>query len=259
MLEVKSVTCGYNKKPIISNVSFNVKDGDVVCLLGPNGVGKTTLFKTILGFLPLLGGEIILDKNNAITMARKEFAKKVAYVPQAHVPPFPYKVLDVVVMGRAAHLGSFASPSSKDYHKAEKVLVDLGVAYLKDKIYTEVSGGERQLVLIARALIQEPNLLIMDEPTSNLDFGNQIKVIERVRSLSKKNMGIIMTSHVPNHAFMCADKVVAMGRHSIRVGECSEILTEETLKELYNLDVAIKNIVIDETHEEYKVCIPKLK
>jgi len=258
ILEINNVSCGYDSKTIVKGISVKVESGEVLCLLGPNGVGKTTLFKTILGFLKLHGGEVNLDGQNIKHWKKNELAKAIGYVPQAHIPPFPFTVLDVVIMGRTAHLGMFASPSKKDIKIAEESLDALNVSYLKDKIYTEISGGERQMVLIARALTQEPKILVMDEPTSNLDFGNQVKVLKQINKLSKKGLGIIMTSHFPDHAFLCSTKVALLQRNNIfTVGSVDEVITEENLRLAYGVEVKIISTVNDEG-DLMKSCIPML-
>lgn len=256
-LEIKEVSCGYGDKNILSDVNFDIETGDILCILGSNGVGKTTLFKTILGFLKLQGGQIFLDGENIHNWSRKDFAKAIGYVPQAHTPPFPYKVKEVVVMGRTAHLGMFSSPSKSDYKIAYEIIDSLGISYLKDKVYTEISGGERQLVLIARALAQEPKILIMDEPTSNLDYGNQVRVLRHIKKLANKDIGIIMTSHFPDHAFMSSTKVLAINRgNKYKFGKPEEIVTSKLLKEIYNIDVQIDCVKNLKTGEDLKVCVP---
>ncbi|MDP4182794.1 MAG: ABC transporter ATP-binding protein [Bacillota bacterium] len=254
-LDIIRATCGYGKKKVAENISLSVQSGEVLCLLGPNGVGKTTLFKSILGFLRLMDGEIVLNGENMIKMSKSKLAKVVGYVPQAHTPPFPYTVLDVVLMGRTAHLGMFSSPTDNDRRIAEEALDTLGISFLKDKIYTEISGGERQMTLIARALTQEPDILIMDEPTSNLDFGNQIRVLERINMLSKKGLAVIMTSHFPNHVFLCSTKVALMTKNLFKVGSVDEIVTEENLRSAYGINVKITSTV-DESGNIIKACIP---
>ncbi|MCI1945713.1 ABC transporter ATP-binding protein [Clostridium luticellarii] len=257
-LEIKNAICGYGSKTVIKGISVKVKSGEILCLLGPNGVGKTTFFKTILGFLKLQGGEIILDGENIRNWSKKRLAKAIGYVPQAHTPPFPFSVLDVVIMGRSAHLGTFASPSKNDVAIAEESLETLGISFLKNKIYTEISGGERQMVLIARALTQQPHILIMDEPTSNLDFGNQIRVLERINSLVKKGMGVIMTTHFPDHTFLCPSKVALMQKNNIfNVGDVNDVVTEENLKSAYGVDVKIISTVNNQG-QPIKTCIPLL-
>ena len=257
-LEIKNAVCGYGSKNIVKNISVSIKSGEVLCLLGPNGVGKTTFFKTILGFLKLKDGEILIDGESIKNYNKKNLAKIIGYVPQAHTPPFPFSVLDVVVMGRTAHLGTFSTPTKEDVEMAEKSLELLGVSYLKDRIYTEISGGERQMVLIARALTQEPKILVMDEPTSNLDFGNQIRVLEQINLLSKKGLGVIMTSHFPNHAFLCSSKVALMQKNNkFVVGTADEVVTEENLKSAYGINVKI-NSSLNTNGEYIKSCVPLL-
>lgn len=257
-LEVRNAVCGYAAKKVVDRISMQVESGEVLCLLGPNGVGKTTLFKTILGFLKLLDGEILLDGENIEKWPRKRLAKVIGYVPQAHTPPFPYTVRDVVVMGRTAHLGMFASPSKADLQLAEEVLEGLNIAYLRDRIYTEISGGERQMVLIARALTQQPEILIMDEPTSSLDFGNQIRVLDQINTLAQKGLGVIMTSHFPNHAFLCSTKVVLMQKNNVfNIGVCDEVITEKNLKDVYDINVRIIS-ALNSCGESIKACVPLL-
>lgn len=257
-LEVKNAICGYGRSIIVKDISMNVNSGEILCLLGPNGVGKTTFFKTILGFLKLKGGKILLDGQNIHNWSRRQLAKTIGYVPQAHTPPFPFKVFDVVLMGRTAHLSMFSSPTNEDIDIAEEAMSDLKISYLKDKIYTEISGGERQMVLIARALAQQPQILIMDEPTSNLDFGNQIRVLEQINKLSERGLAVIMTSHFPNHAFLCSTKVAFMQKNNVfTVGNVDEVVTEDMLREAYGINVKIVT-TIDLNGEQIKACIPMI-
>lgn len=243
MLQLKNICSGYKNKEIIRNIDLNVNLGEAICILGPNGVGKTTLFKTILGFIKPISGEVLLEGKNLLSMDRREIAKIIGYVPQGHIPPFPYKVKDVVIMGRCPYIGSFSSPSLEDEKFVDNLLYKLKIYDLRDKYYTEISGGERQLVLIARALAQEPKLLIMDEPTSNLDFGNQIRVLEHIRNLvTYSNIGLIMTTHHPNHVFLCGTEVVLMKNGEIfKSGDPSKIMTEENLKEIYGVNTHFIN------------------
>jgi iron complex transport system ATP-binding protein len=255
-LDIKDAVCGYGSNPIVSGISLSVESGEILCLLGPNGVGKTTFFKTILGFLKLKGGEISLNGENINKWSKKSLATVIGYVPQAHTPPFPFSVLDVVVMGRTAHLGMFSSPAEADILIAEEALESLNITHLRDKTYTEISGGERQMVLVARALTQQPEILIMDEPTSNLDFGNQIRVLEQIKKLSRKGLGVIMTSHFPDHVFLCSAKVALLkSDHQFMVGSVDEVITEENLKAAYGIDVKITS-VLNERGEAIRACIP---
>jgi iron complex transport system ATP-binding protein len=256
IMEMKQLSCGYGTRSIVSNVSLTVNNGEILCLLGPNGVGKTTFFKTILGFLKLLGGEILLNGENIADWSRNRLAKVVGYVPQAHTPPFPFTVSEVVEMGRTAHLGPFAAPSHKDREIAERALDTLNIGYLREKIYTEISGGERQMVLIARALTQEPAILILDEPTSNLDYGNQIRVLQQINDLARKGLGVIMTSHFPDHAFLCASKVVIMQKNNeLVIGKPDEVVTEAYMQDTYGVKVKIIQSEL-ENGDAVKACVP---
>lgn len=257
-LELQHVSCGYGTRTVVENISVSVSSGQVLCLLGPNGVGKTTLFKTILGFLKRQSGRVLLDGEDVALWSRKEFARTVGYVPQAHTPPFPFTVLDVVTMGRTAHLGPFASPGKNDVEIARDALSRLGVSYLEECVYTEISGGERQMVLIARALTQQPQILIMDEPTSNLDFGNQIHVLEQVNRLAQEGLCVIMTSHFPDHAFLCSAKVALLQRGSrLQVGTAEEVITENNLMSAYGVRVKIGTLLGDDG-TQISACVPMI-
>jgi len=257
-LIIRNASCGYGTKNVIKDISVSIKSGEILCVLGPNGVGKTTLFKTILGFLKLQSGEILLDNENIRIWSKKRLAKAISYVPQAHTPPFPFSVFDVVLMGRAVHLDMFASPSKKDKEIAEQAIDTLKISYLKDSIYTEISGGERQMVLIARSLAQQAKIMVMDEPTSNLDFGNQIRVLQQINNLASKGFGIIMTSHFPEHAFLCSSKVALMQRNNnFIVGSVDEVVTEEHLKTAYGINVKIISLE-NGNGEIFKSVVPLL-
>lgn len=255
ILEIKDASFGYSQKTVLRNISFNVGAGELLCLLGPNGVGKTTLFKSILGFIAIKGGEIILDGQNIKKWSKSRLAKAVGYVPQAHTTPFPYTVLDVVLMGRIAHLGPFSSPSRDDVKIAEESLERLGVSFLKDMTYTEISGGERQMALIARALTQKPQILILDEPTSNLDYGNQVRVLLQIKKLSEEGIGVIMTSHFPNHAFLCSSKVALLNKNGVKIGTADDIITETNMRDTYGINVRITRLA-DNHGAEIKSCVP---
>ena len=259
--EANQVSAGYGGKDIVQDVSFSLEGGDVLCLLGPNGVGKTTLFKSLLGFLPLSSGEISIDGQPLHHDDRKTMASLIGYVPQVHEPPFPFQVRDVVVMGGIAKMNLFSGPSQKAYQRADELLDMLEVSYLRDRIYTEISGGERQMVLIARALMQDPQFLMMDEPTSNLDFGNQMRVLQQIRLLAGRGVGILMTSHFPDHAFLCCTRAAVMCRNKpFLVGPVQDIVTEETLRNAYGISVKIAYINTPEQETKtVKTCVPLLE
>ena len=257
-LTLKHVTCGYGTTPILKDVSLTLRQGEIVCILGPNGIGKTTIFRSVLGFLKLLEGEVLLDGVPRDRIRARDFAKCVGYVPQSHEPPFPYSVPDVVVMGRAAHLRPFEAPGLEEYRIVDQVLNMLEISYLREKTYTQISGGERQMVLIARALAQNSGLLVMDEPTANLDFGNQIHVLQSIKKLTASGLGVLMTTHNPDHAFLCCDRVILLTKDKqVLEGTVDEIVTEENLRKAYGVEVRITTTVT-ETGEKIRSCVPLL-
>ena len=242
-LQALDLACGYDGAPVIEQVNFSLAPGEVCCILGPNGVGKTTLFKTLLGVLPALGGQVLIDGQDAAQMSRQHIARKVGYVPQAHTPPFPFTVLDVVEMGRTSHVDVFQAPSAHDRDIAIEALNTLGIAHLAERLYTQISGGERQMVLIARALAQQASLLIMDEPTASLDFGNQLDVLSYVRQLARAGLSVLMTTHTPDHVFMCADSVVAVkDSRDVVSGKVDDVLTDAVVEELYGVRVRVTDV-----------------
>lgn len=254
-LEIKNVSYRYDLRTILKHVSFSLESGEMLALLGPNGTGKTTLFKVILGLLKVNQGDILIDGENIRTMSRTKIAQLIGYVPQNHIPPFSFKVIDVILMGRTAHLKAFTSPSSKDMEIALEVMDILKIDYLKDKLYTEISGGERQLVLIARALAQKPKFLIMDEPTSNLDFGNQIKVLKHIKHLADHGLAILISTHHPDHALQYATKVALMNNTRLHhIGKPEEMITEENLADIYGVNVKIASAFVTQDNP-VKVCL----
>ena len=258
LLEVENVTCGYGSKQVACGISFTIDRGEILCLVGPNGVGKTTLFKTILRLLPLRKGRIRITGEDVSDIPRKRFASIVSYVPQAHIPPFPFTVCDVVVMGRLCRIDSFRSPTERDEAAAKRALDRLSVLHLAGRAYTELSGGERQLVLIARSLAQEPKIMVMDEPTSNLDFGNQLAVMEHVRSLARDSgIGVLMTSHDPNHALVYSTKAAAMSRNgAFAVGPPETVVTEQYLLDTYGVESRMFHLSTFEGDRAF-ACLPR--
>lgn len=257
MLEVRRCSYSYGPNKILHEISFKVGAGEVMCVLGPNGCGKTTLLKNTLGLLSPESGDVWIDGQNVHKLSAKKLAQVMAYIPQEHTPPFPYKVSDVVLMGRTAYLPSeLAMPGKKDEEIAYEALAKLNITYLKDKNYTKISGGERQLVLIARALAQQPKVLIMDEPTASLDFGKQNVVLEHVRQLSQQGICILMVTHDPGHALFCADQVVALKRgRLLKIGAPQEVISEESMAEMYDTEVKIGKIKMPD-ERVISVCVP---
>lgn len=254
LIEVKNISFSYEKdSPIIfENINFEIDAGDVLCILGPNGTGKTSLIKSLNGIHEINSGEILLKGKNIKKLSFNEISKIVGYIPQGHIPSFPFTVFDVVLMGRSPYINLSASPKEKDKKIAIDALKTLGIYNMKDKKYTNLSGGERQLVFLARVLAQEPDLLILDEPTSHLDFGNQIKLLEIIEQLSKLGLAIIMSSHYPDHAFLACNKVAIMKDKSfIDFGNPADVVNEKNLKEAYGIGVQLLDF-----EDDRKICVP---
>lgn len=255
-LEVRGLSCGYRGREVVRDVSLTLEEGRVLCLLGPNGAGKTTFFKTILGLLPPLGGSILLDGEDLLPWPAARRAQALGYVPQAREPLFSFRTRDVVLMGRTCRLGLFASPSGKDRRLAEEALEAVGARHLGERPVTELSGGERQLVLLARALAQEPRFLVLDEPTTSLDFGKQLLVLRRIEQMGRRGMGVLVSTHFPEHAFLCAHQVLGFhGGGHLSPGPPEEVLTPRNLKTLYGVEVDI--VRLGGKHGDRRVCVPR--
>jgi iron complex transport system ATP-binding protein len=254
-LEAQSLAYGYPGRRIGSDVSFSLNAGEVLCLLGPNGSGKTTLFKALLGLLPIQDGTVMLDDRDLQRLERDEIARLVSYVPQAHGAFFPYTVREVVLMGRTAHLGLFAAPSARDHGVTLNAIRRMGIEHLADSTYTRISGGERQLTLIARALAQEARMVVMDEPTANLDFGNQVRVLERIRTLAADGIGVLLSTHDPDHAFLCADRVaMLLNGGLLACGTPDMVMTSAQLQQLYGVEVLVTEVAL--WQGKRRVCLP---
>ena len=209
-LEISHLNFAYGKhsRLVLNDVSFSVKEGDLLAVLGPNGVGKSTMFRCILGFLRNYEGSIRLNGQDIKTLDHSEIAKHVAYIPQSTYPMFNYTVLDMVLMGLTNQLNPLAAPNRKHVDEAYAAMDSLGIAHLRNAGYGEISGGERQLALVARALVQKAKILIMDEPTANLDYGNQFRVMCRISDLAGEGYIIILSTHNPDHAFLYANRTL---------------------------------------------------
>jgi iron complex transport system ATP-binding protein len=253
-LEVNNASFSYKKgTTVFKDISFTLQQGEVLCLLGPNGAGKSTLLNCIGNLYNLETGSISLDGKEISSMSRMDIAKKIGFIPQFHNPVFPYLVFDFVLMGRTPYIGPFSSPKEEDLIVTKKAIEAVGITYMSKKHYNELSGGERQLVMFAKVLAQAPNIILLDEPTSHLDFGNQLKILSLVDDLAKRGFSIIMTSHFPDHAFLIPTKVALMKNQSfVAMGPANDILTEENMKQTFDIDVKI--LFIEQANR--KACIP---
>lgn len=239
-IRISNLTCGYKGHAVISGFDAVVEQGSVFCLLGPNGVGKTTLFRTMLGLLPAIGGSVEVDGEETLHCSDKHRAKLLSYVPQAHTPPFAFTAADVVVMGASAVGGMFGRPGASNYDVAQRAMDELGILDLAPRAYTELSGGQRQMVLIARAVAQGSRYLMMDEPCASLDLGNEARVLEAVKNLARKGFGVVMTTHSPAHVAQCEARGVLLMRDGSRVtGGVEELLDPQALSRAYGVDVAV--------------------
>ena len=237
-IEGRDLTIGYPDRTVGSGLDVALSTGEVLALLGPNGGGKTTLLKTLLGLLKPKAGEVRLGGKPLDNYSIRERARVVAYVPQVHISTFAFTVETVVLMGRTAHGSLFSRPSGQDRAVAQAALARFGIAALASRPYTMISGGERQLVLLARALAQEPQFIVLDEPTASLDFGNQGKVMREIRALAKSGHGVLFTTHDPNHALRAADRAYLL-REGTRIadGPVATVLNREQLEALYRATV----------------------
>ena len=240
MLHVEALAFGFPGRTVGSGVSFSLARGEVLCVLGPNGSGKTTLFRTVLGLIGKRGGSVTLGGEPVEDLSRAQIARLAGYVPQEHSAYFAFTVREFVLMGRVSRLRAFSSPGRIDRETSDRALHSLGIAHLADHPVTEISGGERQLTLVARALAQEPQLLVMDEPTAGLDFGNQIRVLHRIAALASSGISILFSSHDPDQAFGIAQRALLLGEgRALEIGPPEEVIRADTMKRLYGVDVSI--------------------
>lgn len=238
MISVRDLSFSYGDREVLRNISFDAVPGELLCILGRNGAGKSTLFKCMLGILKGYRGQVIIDDRDISTMKPAEKARMVAYIPQASNPAFSYTVLDMVLMGTMPQMRGHLSPGKTEKEASMQALDRVGIAQLSDRSYSNLSGGEQQLVLIARALAQGAGTLIMDEPTSSLDYGNQMRVQRQLRRLIADGYTIIQSSHNPEQSYAFADRLMCIRNGGIyKSGRPQDILDEELIHGLYGIDV----------------------
>lgn len=238
LLEASGLRFGHPGRTVGDDLALSLHAGQVIALLGPNGGGKTTLLKTLLGLLPAQGGAVRLDGRALHEWSLPERARRVGYVPQGQASTFGYSARQMVLMGRTAHLGLLARPGTHDHAVADDALRRLGIAHLAERSVHRMSGGERQLVLIARALAQQPRAVLLDEPTASLDFGNQGLVMRAIRALAGEGLGVLFTTHDPNQALRCADVALLLREGRVLAsGPVAEVVTADWLQALYGAPV----------------------
>ncbi len=256
MIRAEKLAFSYdNKKDIFHDVSFHVKKGEIMAVLGANGIGKTTMMRCMMRFLTLKKGDVFINGVNTKTMNNSQFWQNISYVPQAKNLVFGYSVLNMVVMGRSQHVKFGYTPSKEEYERAYELLEEMGLEDLAERSCNSISGGQLQLVLIARALIKDPDILIMDEPESNLDMKNQLKVLEIMKKISKeRNVTVIINTHYPDHALRYTDKTLILGRNSFVFDDSYKAITKENINRYFNVEASIYDVEVG--NQKYKGILP---
>ena len=254
-IEARDLRFSYGGAEVLKGISFSAGAGELVAVLGPNGVGKSTFFGCLLGFLKPRSGEVSIEGKPIQGLSPRELARHIAYIPQSAPQTFNYTVLDLVTMGMTSQIPIFSAPRPEHRERAMEALGSLGIAHLAERGSGSISGGERQLALLARSLVQEARVLIMDEPTANLDYGNSFRVMQRVQELGRQGYTVIFSTHEPNQSFRYATRVLALydGR-VLADGPPDTALTEELLSRLYGVGVAVRGADVE--NERFRLSIP---
>lgn len=252
-IKVENLSFSYGKHEVLKNVSFEIPDGELVGILGPNGVGKSTLFRCILGLNRHYKGTVYVNGKDIRHLSIRERAREIAYIPQSHAPVYDYEVLDVVLMATGNDLKVLSNPGCSQKKRAYEALERIGIEGFAHRLYTHISGGEQQLVLIARAIAQNANTIVMDEPTSALDYGNTVRVLSCVRQLAREGMSIVQSTHNPDQAFLYSDKALVMKEGRIEAFGCPhDVITSNLISDLYGIEVEVNSLYEDKV----RVCVP---
>lgn len=252
MIEVQNVSFSYGEHEVLKHISFCAKNGELLSVLGANGVGKSTLFSCMLRLLRPKEGRILIEGEDISDLSIKALAKRIAYIPQSHNPVFNYTVFDMALMGTTAQLGSFSAPAKEQTELVISALERLGISHLRERGYGQISGGERQLTLIARALVQNAKILVMDEPSASLDYGNRVRVMQTLRELTAQGYAVIQSTHDPDQAFLYSDKVLALHEGQVLAwGTPEEVVCSDLISQLYGVEVEVCRI------KNVRICVPK--
>ncbi len=252
-ISVRDLGFSYGSHEVLRDLTFDIPDGTLVNILGPNGVGKSTLFRCILGLNPNYTGSIEVNRKDMRKLSIKERAREISYIPQSHASVYDYEVLDVVLMATGADLRMLSNPGCSQRKRAYEALERIGIEKFAHRLYTQLSGGEQQLVLVARALAQNANTIVMDEPTSALDYGNTVRVLSCIRQLAREGLSIIQSTHNPDHAFLFSDKTLVLKDGRIDAyGSPYDVITSELISGLYSVDVEVNSLYGDKV----RVCVP---
>ena len=255
ILEIKNLTFSYDKHVVFKDLNFKLESPDVLSILGPNGIGKTTLIKCLLGIKKKTSGEILIDGKEIDEFNKKDFYSFVAYLKQGGKETSIYTVLDTVLLGLASQINPLLKPKDSDIEKVNNILKELGIYHLKDKYVSKLSGGEAQMVFMARALIREPEILILDEPESNLDYRNQLLMLDTIDRLKSHGKLIIFNTHYPEHALRYSNKVLLLNNNYMyKFGNTTDIITKENIEETYRIKAAVGELKDGDTI--YKDIIP---
>jgi iron complex transport system ATP-binding protein len=242
-IEIINLDFSYGAKQVLHNINLCIAPNETLTILGPNGSGKTTLLNLIAGLPAPPPGSVLYDGKPHKSFKPQQMAQLVGLVPQTITPTFDYSVVDYVVTGCAPQIGTFKHPQKKHYMAAMQSIRDMGIEHLSGKSYAQISGGERQQVSIARVLAQRPAYILMDEPTSHLDYGNQVRVLNTVKRLAQGGFGVVLTTHNPDQALLIGGKAAIIDRQGRLIsGDSSELVTETVLSELYGVQLCIKNL-----------------